>query len=256
MSRRIDINCDMGESFGNFKVGNDEDVMPLITSANVGCGFHGGDPLTMARTVDLASRYGVGVGAHPGLPDLMGFGRREMKITSEEARAYTLYQTGALKGFLETKWMKLQHIKPHGAFYRVLMKDEGLTRAVAEAILDLDKNLYWFMPVPNASAQLATSMGVKVVGEMYVDMDYASDGSLVVRREQFAHEADPKETAQRVIRFLDSGRVRTTDDTELEIMAQSICVHGDTRNAAASLKVIRGELKSQGVDVTSIRDIL
>jgi 5-oxoprolinase (ATP-hydrolysing) subunit A len=255
MGRRIDINADTGESFGNFKVGNDEAVMPLITSANVGCGFHGGDPVTMQRTVDLAARNAVGVGAHPGLPDLMGFGRREMRISPEEAKAYTLYQAGALKAFLESHGMSLQHVKPHGAFYRVLMKDESLTRAVAEAILDLDKNLYWFMPVPNSSARWAASMGVKVVGEMYVDMDYAGDGSLVVRREQFAHEADPKETAQRLIRFLDSGKVRTTEDSELEISASSICVHGDTRNAAASLKIIRDELKNQNIEVTSIRNI-
>lgn len=245
----------MGESFGNFKVGNDDEVMPLITSANVACGFHGGDPVTMARTVELARRFGVGVGSHPGLPDLMGFGRREMKITPEEARAYVLYQTGALHGLLVSRGMKLQHIKPHGAFYRVLMKDEELSRKVAEAILELDKNLYWYMPVPNKSAAWATSMGVKVVGEMYVDMDYASDGSLAVRREQFSHEADPKQTASRLIRFLDSGKVQTTDGGELEIVADSVCVHGDTKNAPLTLRVIRDELKNQNIDVTSIRNI-
>ena len=255
MVRKVDINCDMGESFGNFKVGNDADVMPLITSANVGCGFHGGDPVTMARTVTLAKEHGVGVGSHPGLPDLMGFGRREMKITAEEARAYLLYQTGALMGFLGSYGMKLQHVKPHGAFYSVLMKNDELARAVSEAILDLDRNLYWFMPVPNRSGDVAASMGVKVVGEMYVDMDYAPDGSIVVRREQLAHEEDPKATANRLVRFLDTGKVRTTGGTEIEIPAKSICVHGDSRNAPASLKAIRAELKAQGVEVTSIKNI-
>ncbi len=254
--RKIDLNCDMGESFGNFKVGNDDEVMPLITSANVGCGFHGGDPVTMDRTVALAKEHGVGVGSHPALPDLMGFGRREMKITAEEARAYLLYQTGALKGFLDSRGMKLQHVKPHGAFYTVLMKNEDLARAVSEAILATDKNLYWFMPVPNKSAEVAESMGVKVVGEMYVDMDYRPDGSLVVRREQFAHEADPRAAAERVIRFLDSGKVRTTEGTELEISAKSVCVHGDTKNAPASLRAIRAELKTHGIEVTSIRNIV
>jgi len=255
LPKKIDINCDMGESFGNFKVGNDEAVMPYITSANVGCGFHGGDPVTIGRTVALAKQNGVGVGSHPALPDLMGFGRREMKITSEEARAYLLYQTGALKAFLETQGMKLQHVKPHGALYTVLMKNEDLTRSAAGAILDLDKNLYWFMPVPNKSAEVASSLGVKVVGEMYVDMDYSPDGSLVVRREQFAHEVDPKSTAEKVIRFLDTGKVRTTEGTEIEIDAKSICVHGDTRNAGDSLRAIRGELKEHGVEVTSIKNI-
>ncbi len=254
--KKVDINCDMGESFGNFKVGNDEEVMPLITSANVGCGFHGGDPVTMGRTVALAKKHDVGVGSHPALPDLMGFGRREMKITTEEARDYLLYQTGALKGFLESSGMKLQHVKPHGAFYTVLMKSDDLTRAVSEAILDLDKGLYWYMPVPNRSAEVAGSLGVKVVGEMYVDMDYAPDGSLVVRREQFAHQADLKATAEKVIRFLDSGKVKTTAGTELEISASSVCVHGDSKNAVASLNTIREELRAQGVEITSITNIM
>lgn len=256
MVRKIDINCDMGESYGNFKIGNDENVMPLITSANIGCGFHGGDPVTMGRTVALAEQHGVGVGSHPSLPDLMGFGRREMKITAEEARAYLLYQTGALKGFLESKGMRLQHVKPHGAFYSVLMKNEDLARAVSEAILNMDKGLFWYMPVPNKSREVAESVGVKVVGEMYVDMDYAPDGSLVVRREQFSHQADPKITAQKVIRFLDTGKVSTTAGTDLEISARSVCVHGDTRNAVENLRAIRDELKAQGIEVTSIKNIM
>src|SRR2546425_5063915 len=245
----------MGESFGNFKVGHDEEVMPLITSSNVGCGFHGGDPVTMARTVALAKNQGVGVGAHPGLPDLMGFGRREMKITPEEARAYLLYQTGALKAFLETRDMTLQHVKPHGDFYTVRRKEEELARAVSEAILDLDRTLYWFMPVPNRAAEVADSMGVKVVGEMYVDMDYGPDGALVVRREQFVHEPDPRATAERLVRYLDSGMVKKTGGKEVEISAKSGCVHGDTVNAPPALRVIRAELKSHGVEVTSIRNI-
>ncbi|HLQ07129.1 MAG TPA: LamB/YcsF family protein, partial [Nitrososphaerales archaeon] len=154
-----------------------------------------------------------------------------------------------------TQGMRLQHVKPHGALYAVLMKNEDLTRSAAGAILDLDKNLYWFMPVPNKSAEVASSLGVKVVGEMYVDMDYSPDGSLVVRREQFSHQVDPKCTAEKVIRFLDTGKVRTTEGTEIEIDAKSICVHGDTRNAADSLRAIRGELKEHGVEVTSIKNI-
>ena len=256
MVRKIDLNCDMGESYGNFKVGNDGEVMPLITSANVACGFHGGDPITMIRTIQLAKENKVGVGSHPSLPDLMGFGRREINITPEEARAYTIYQSGALGAFLEILGMKLQHVKPHGAFYTILMKNENLTRAVSEAILDMDKHLYWYMPVPNKSAEWAASMGVKVVGEMYVDMDYAPDGSLMIRREQSSFETDPKMTAQKIIMFLDSGTVRAADGKELGIDAASICVHGDSKNAPTSLRIIREELKKNGVEVTSIRNIL
>jgi UPF0271 protein len=206
--------------------------------------------------VEIAAKHGVGVGSHPALPDLMGFGRREMKITPEEAKAYTLYQTGALKAFLESHGKKLQHVTPHGAFYTVLMRNENLTRAVSEAILDMDKNLFWFMPVPNKSAEWAASMGVKVVGEMYVDMDYAPDGSLVVRREQSSYKADPKNAAERLIQFLDSGKVKTNQGTELEIEANSVCVHGDTKNAPTYLRLIREELKNNGVEVTSIQNIL
>ncbi len=256
MVRKIDINCDMGESYGNFKVGNDSEVMPLITSANVACGYHAGDPITMTKTVELAKKNNVGVGSHPSLPDLMGFGRREIKISPEEARAYIIYQTGALRAFLEVFGITLQHVKPHGAFYTILLKNENLTRAVSEAILDMDKHLYWYMPVPNKSAEWASSMGVKVVGEMYVDMDYAPDGSLVIRREQSSFEADPKVTAQKIIMFLDSGKVRTTDGKDLRIEASSICVHGDSKNAPTSLRIIREELKKNGVEVTSIRNIL
>src|SRR2546425_10737021 len=234
--RKIDINCDMGESFGNFRVGNDEAVMPFITSANVGCGFHGGDPVTMGRTVAMAKQNGVGVGSHPALPDLMGFGRREMKITVEEARAYLLYQTGALKAFLETRGMDLQHVKPHGAFYTLLRKEEELARAVSEAILDLDKKLYWFMPVPNRAAEVADSMGVKVAGEMYVDMDYGPDGGLLVRREQFMDQPAPKSTAERLVSYLESGKVRTTEGKELEISGNSVSVHGYTMKAPAPIR--------------------
>ncbi|MBO0887704.1 LamB/YcsF family protein [Candidatus Bathyarchaeota archaeon] len=256
MTRRIDLNSDMGESYGNFRVGNDEEIMPLITSASAACGFHGGDPVTMGRIADLSKRHRVGVGAHPGLPDLMGFGRREMKITPEEARAYVLYQAGALRAFLESRGMRMQHVKPHGAFYSILMKNEDLSRAVAEAILDLDRSLFWYMPVPNKSAEWARSMGVRVVGELYVDMDYAPDGSLVVRRQQYDHEASPKETAEKIIRFLDEGKVKTLAGTDLEIEATSVCVHGDTKNAAVSLRAIREELDKNGVEITSIKNIL
>jgi UPF0271 protein len=136
------------------------------------------------------------------------------------------------------------------------MKNDDLARSVAEAILDLDKNLYWFMPVPNRSAEVAASVGVKVVGELYVDMDYAADGSLVVRREQFSHQVEPEATAEKVVKFLDTGKVNTTEGTEIEFVANSVCVHGDTKNAADSLKVIRSELKERGVEVTSIRNIM
>ncbi|MFQ5761955.1 MAG: LamB/YcsF family protein [Candidatus Bathyarchaeia archaeon] len=256
MVKKIDINCDMGESFGNWIHGNDREVMKFITSANVACGFHAGDPTVMMRTVEWAKQHNVAVGSHTGLPDLMGFGRREMKITPEEARCYTLYQTGALKGFLDAAKMKLQHVKPHGAMYTILKKSEEMSAAICDAILEIDPNLYWFMPVPNLSATVARDHGVKVVGELYVDMDYASDGSLMVRRDQHLHESNPKETAAKIIRFLDEGKVRAVDGKDLEIEAQSVCVHGDSRNAVQTLETIRAELKKANVEVVPVSKIM
>lgn len=245
----------MGESYGNWRLGNDEEMMKGITSANIACGYHAGDPLVMRKNVRLAKANGVGVGSHVGLPDIMGFGRREMKISTDEAKEYTIYQTGALKAFLDAEKIKLQHVKPHGALYSILLKSEEISSAVSEAILEIDPKLYWYMPTPNLSEKVAKEYGIRVVGEMYVDMDYKPDGSLMIRRDQFAHEADPQEAVRKIIRFLDEGKVKTVDGTDIILDAKSVCVHGDTKNAVDELRVIRQELKKANIEVVPIEQV-
>lgn len=189
MLASIDINCDMGESFGNWQMGNDAGMMPLITTANVACGFHAGDPVTLLNTCKLAGQHGVVVGSHPGLPDLLGFGRRAMNITPEDAYAYVVYQTGALQAALRANGMKLHHIKPHGAFYSVLRTNEALAEAVADAIVAIADQpmLYWPAPTDAAMPVAARKRGIRVVGEIYPDLTYAPDGSLVLQRGQARH---------------------------------------------------------------------
>jgi len=178
----IDLNCDTGESFGPYKLGLDEEVIKLISSANVGCGFHGGDPHVMRNTVALAKRYGVGVGAHPGLPDLPGFGRREMKVTPEEVKDYFIYQIGSLKAFVEVAGMKLQHVKMHGALDAMARADDGLTRAMCEATREISPELIWLAHSGIRTGEIARSIGLKVVQEAYADRAYNADKTLVSRK--------------------------------------------------------------------------
>ena len=195
MIKSMDINCDMGESFGNWNMGNDSAMMGQITTANVAFGFHAGDPLTMLDTIAKAKTDNVLVGSHPGLPDLMGFGRRAMNISAEDAYAYTVYQTGALQAALKVNGMILHHVKPHGAFYSVLKTDEALAAAVADAISQLSDKpmLYWPAPTDAAVPSAARKKGIRVVGEIYSYLHYAPDGSLIIQPAtpetdiQFAH---------------------------------------------------------------------
>jgi UPF0271 protein len=253
MQRFIDLNSDMGESYGNFVVGNDAEVMRYITSANCGCGFHGGDPLTMLRTVELARQYGVHVGAHPGLPDLLGFGRRKMQLTREETRAYLMYQTGALRAFVEAAGMRLNHVKPHGAFYVMCSHEEHTAAGVVDALLAMDQDLFLYWPAPLSAPlpRLAREAGITVIGELYVDLDYTSDGWLTIQRVK--ERRSPQQAAERVVRFLETGRVPTAEGGEIELEAQSICVHGDGPNAVELLQTLHRTLGEAGVTVAPAR---
>lgn len=242
MISTIDINCDMGESFGNWNMGDDVGMMPRITTANVACGFHASDPLTMLQTVALAKEHGVAVGSHPGLPDLLGFGRRAMNITPEDAHAYVVYQTGALQAALKVHGMQLHHIKPHGAFYSILRTDEALADAVASGIAALSDKpmLYWPAPTDAALPTAARKHGIRVVGEMYPDLHYAADGSLVLQRTK--HETDVNFAAAQVQRYVESGKVEAVDGTLIELDAESLCIHGDGPNATDVGDAIRARL--------------
>lgn len=233
----IDINCDCGESFGNWRMGNDQQIIPLITTANIACGFHAGDPVTMHRTVDYAHAAGGVVGAHPGMPDLLGFGRRRMAITPDEAYAYTLYQAGALTAVLTAKGMPLHHVKPHGALYGMLNEEWDLAEAVCRAIIDVCPvpMLYWAGPsAGRALPEVARKAGIRLVEEAYFDLEYDAGGRLILQRG--VGGVDLNALRGKVRHFLETGEVVATTGERIKLQAESICVHGD---GASSLEVVR-----------------
>ncbi len=254
MLKQIDINCDMGESFGNWQMGDDAGMMPYITTANVACGFHASDPVTMLGTVKLAKHHEILVGAHPGLPDLLGFGRRAMNITPEDAYAYVVYQVGALQASLATQGMRLHHIKPHGAFYSVLKAQNELAEAVAEAIEQLSDTplLYWPAPTTAALPAACKKRGIRVVGEIYPDLHYAADGSLVIQRQK--HSTDIRFACAQVQRFVESGHVEAMDGSLVALDAESLCIHGDGPNSVEVAQAIQKTLRQIGCQIQPVRN--
>jgi 5-oxoprolinase (ATP-hydrolysing) subunit A len=229
------INCDMGEAFGLYRMGDDENIMPLITVANVACGFHASDFNHMRKTVKLAKRHGVKVGAHPSLPDLQGFGRREMRIGREELANCIIYQVGALKGFLEAEGMELNHIKPHGALYGMAARMEETAHAVAD-VADVFKVPLMGMINTNHE-KVYQSRGHGFIAEFYTDLEYNDDGGLIITRE---HEAvDPGVAAERALRAIKEGKVRSVGGRDVPVRADAICVHSDTPNAVAIARAVR-----------------
>ena len=245
----IDLNCDLGESFGSYRIGMDDKVIPHITSANVACGFHAGDPVIMKKTVALCKQYGVGIGAHPGFPDLSGFGRRNMNISCEEAECYVTYQVGALKAFCDGEGVSLRHVKPHGALYNMAGKDYKLAMAVCKGIQNVDKDLKILALSGSCMIQAAKDMGLCAVSEVFADRGYQPDGSLVPRTQPGAMVTDEDEMIHRVIRMAREGKVTAVDGTDIEISADSVCVHGDGEKALAFVERICRELKAAGVEI-------
>ncbi len=254
---RIDLNCDMGESFGAWSVGRDREVIRHITSANVACGWHGGDPVVMDATVGLAAQHGVGVGAHPGYPDLLGFGRRNLDCTPDDVRAYVTYQIGALQAFCRSRGVALRHVKPHGALYLTALDDEGVARAVAEAVFRVDPGLFLLTlagPRGDAVARIGAEVGVRVVREAFPDRAYTPDGTLVSRREPGAVVSGPDEVARRALLMATEGAVTAVDGTRVALEAETLCVHGDTPTAVDLVRVIRETLETAGVRVAPLGD--
>lgn len=252
---KIDLNCDMGESFGLYVQGNDEEMMQYITSANIACGFHGGDPHVMRETIQLAKNNGVGIGAHPGLPDLVGFGRRKMDCTPAEMKDFVTYQTGALREFARAVGVDIQHCKPHGALYMQAMEDEQVARAILEAIHDMGKDTIVFAVNQSAMLHEATKMGIPVAKEGYADREHTKDGSLVLTRKSAAID-DYDKMAQRVVRMVKDKRVITFDDEDASIEVETVCIHGDTPGAPQLAKAIVEASKAAGIEVTPVRDII
>jgi len=253
LKREIDINCDLGESYGEFKIGNDEKIMPHITSANIACGFHAGDPTTIVRTINIAKKYKVAVGAHPGYPDIIGFGRREMQLTSEEAKNYTLYQVSALLGFAKAASLSLQHVKPHGALYNMAVKDEKLSKAIVEAIKALDTDLIVFA-LPNSTlSKVAAENGLRVAHEFFADRAYNPDGSLVSRKQSNAIIQDPKKVVERVVKAVEDGTVVAANGEVLDVgKVHTVCVHGDTLTALELAETIKKGLIRAGIEVKPV----
>ena len=250
--KAIDLNSDVGESFGNYKLGLDEDVIPLISSANIACGYHAGDPAVMRQTVALARAHGVGLGAHPGLPDLVGFGRRNMDVTLEEIRDFVTYQIGALQAVAALQGARLQHVKPHGALYNMAVKTPEIWGAVAEVMAKLDERLILFVlagPDRQELQAIGRRRGIRIAFEFFADRAYNSDGTLVSRKLPGAVIHDNDVVAAKVVKLVKEGKVKTVDGSEIELQAETICVHGDNPKAVALVRQIRETLDAAGVAV-------
>ncbi len=254
MAKKIDFNCDLGESFGTYKLGYDELLMPYITSANIACGFHAGDPMWMRKTVTLAEKAGVGIGAHPSLPDLAGFGRREMKVTPEEARNDVIYQIGALQAFVKTK--KLQHVKPHGALYNMGVANETLARAVAEAVYEVDKNIILVGLANSVWLKAGKEVGLRVASEIFADRALNPDGTLVGRDKPGAVIKDEEKVIAASLKMVLEGKATAINGQEIPIRADTICLHSDTPGAAELAKTLRQRMEAAGVQVVPMGTFL
>lgn len=246
----MDINVDMGESFGRYKLGNDEEVMKYITSANIACGFHAGDPAVMNETVRLAKKYGVAVGAHTGLPDRQGFGRRKMELTPEELKTDTWYQLGALEAFLKVNGMKMQHVKPHGILYRMVSEDERYVDAFLDAVRSYDPGLYIMAPRGTLIWSRGKKAGLKMAAEVLVDLSYDDQGNWVLERAKKARS--PEEVAGRAVMVARDKLIPTVSGKKIGAEADTICCHGDSPNAAEVVKKIKAEFERLGIPLQKL----
>lgn len=248
----IDLNCDLGESFGAYTIGMDEEVLPYITSANVACGFHASDPLIMQKTVQTAKKYQVHVGAHPGFPDLAGFGRRNMQMSPAEIKAMIQYQVGALMAFCMAEKISMQHVKPHGALYNMAVKDAKMAEAICEGIAEVNEGLILLGPAGSELLKAAKSCGLSVAREVFADRAYEEDGSLVARSKPGAMITDEEEAICRVIQMIKKGTVKAITGREIEVQADSVCMHGDSPKALAFVKKISRALQEEEIQIRSM----
>lgn len=246
---KVDLNSDIGESFGSYKLGLDEEVVKYISSANIACAFHAGDPIIMENTVSLAVKEKVNIGAHPGYPDLIGFGRREMNVTKDEAKNYIKYQIGALWAFTQSHGARLVHVKPHGALYNTAATDIALARAIAEAIYEVDTNLILVGLANSELIKAGKEVGLKVANEVFADRAYNEDGTLVSRKLAGSMIHDTDLAISRVVRMVKEGKVKTINGNDINIQADTICVHGDNPQAVEFVQKIRKVLEDEGVHI-------
>ncbi|NQT05552.1 MAG: LamB/YcsF family protein [Dehalococcoidia bacterium] len=250
----MDFNCDLGESYGSYKLGFDEQLMPYITSANIACGFHAGDPMWMQRTVGLAEEAGVAIGAHPGLPDLIGFGRREMKVTPEEAKNYVKYQIGALQAFTGSK--RLQHVKPHGALYNMGVASKAIARAIAEAVVEVDDGMILVGLSGSVWIEAGEEVGLKVAREIFADRALNPDGTLVSRSQPGSVIEDPEQVIAASLKMVLEQKATAIDGREIPVKADTICLHGDTPGAVELARKLRERMEAAGIQVIPISQFI
>jgi 5-oxoprolinase (ATP-hydrolysing) subunit A len=247
----VDLNCDLGESFGAYRMGNDEQLLPYVTSANIACGFHAGDPAVMRKTVQLCLKNKVAIGAHPGLPDLVGFGRREMAITPDEAFNMVVYQMGALSAFVQAEGGTLHHVKPHGALYNMAAVSRPLAEAIAEAIYKIKPETILYGLAGSELIFAGLKLGLTIANEVFADRTYQQDGTLTPRRLPNALITDHEESAQQVIRMIKEGKVKSQQGQDVTIKADTVCIHGDGLHALEFASHIRAALQHEGITVAA-----
>lgn len=252
----IDLNCDMGESFGPYTIGNDTEILPYITSANIACGFHAGDPRTMKRTVKLALENHVGIGAHPGLHDLAGFGRRKMDISPQDAYDMVLYQIGALSAFVKAEGGNIQHIKPHGALYNMAAKNQALSEAIAEAVYKVDPEIILFGLAGGELVKAGKKLGLRTANEVFSDRTYQVDGTLTPRSHEQALIHDKAKAVNQVIGMIKNQEVQSLEGKVIPIQADTVCIHGDGAQALEIAKYIHNALKKVGINIAKISEFI
>ena len=249
---RIDLNADLGESFGVYTLGDDDALLHFVTSASIACGFHAGDPGTMARAVEACLMHGVALGAHPGLPDLVGFGRRAMAVTPAEVRDLVTYQVGALAAFAAREGQRLQHVKPHGALYAMAEDDPTIAAAIAQAVRAVDADLILMGLSEGRLVAAGRGLGLRVAQEVFADRSYAPDGTLTPRAQPGAVLHDPEQVSTRTVRLAREGKIAATDGSDLTLTADTVCLHGDSPGAALLADSVRRALEAEGVAVRSL----
>ena len=248
--KTIDLNCDMGESYGAWRMGADAAIMPLISSANVACGFHAGDPATIRATVGLAAEHGVAIGAHPSLPDLAGFGRRAMKISPQEMYDLVIYQAGALEAFARAAGSRLHHVKCHGALYNMAANDEGLSEAMVRAAKDLGGVMLYVLS-KSKNYEKAKSMGVPVAGEVFADRGYADDGTLAPRDRPGGMIEDAAQAVKQALAMVEQGYVTSLSGRRVPVAAETLCLHGDQAGAVAFAREIRRAFQEREIAIAA-----
>ncbi|SDI36799.1 LamB/YcsF family protein [Alteribacillus bidgolensis] len=252
MSLKVDLNSDLGESFGAYKIGEDEKVLELITSANIACGYHAGDHNVMAKTVAIAKKSGTAIGAHPGFPDLAGFGRRKMQLDAEEIHKLVIYQVGALYGFCRAEEISMQHVKPHGALFNMASSDFEMAQAIAEAVYDIDPGLILFGLSESELIKAGEKIGLKTANEVFADRTYQPDGTLTPRSFPDAVIHNAEEASENVLQMIKNHQIRAVDGTVLNKKVDTICVHGDNPESLLFVQQLRSVLEDNKIIIEAV----